>query len=45
VTDSEGNVVDLSEFVRPAAEETPEEAPEEAAADVIPSDDPAAAKF
>ncbi|NUP73126.1 MAG: trigger factor [Sinomonas sp.] len=45
VTDSEGNPVDLSEFVRPAGEETAEEAAEEAAAEVIPSDDPAAAKF
>ncbi|WP_415855478.1 trigger factor [Sinomonas sp. G460-2] len=45
VTDSEGNAVDLTEFVRPAGEETVEEAPEEVAADVIPSDDPAAAKF
>ncbi|WP_171041307.1 trigger factor [Sinomonas susongensis] len=45
VTDSEGNAVDLSEFVRPATEEEPAEASEEAAAEVIPSDDPAAARF
>ncbi|MBL0706331.1 trigger factor [Sinomonas cellulolyticus] len=47
VTDSEGNAVDLSEFVRPLPdeEESPEGAESEAAAEVIPSDDPAAAKF
>ncbi|KHL00413.1 trigger factor [Sinomonas humi] len=46
VTDSEGNAVDLTDFVRPAGEEASEaEASEEAAAEVIPSDDPAAAKF
>lgn len=44
VVDSEGNKIDLSDFVRPAGEETAvvEEA-EEAA--VVPSDDPAAVKF
>ncbi|MEA5455283.1 trigger factor [Sinomonas sp. JGH33] len=42
VTDSDGKAIDLSEFVRPAAEEEPAE---EVAAEVIPSDDPAAAKF
>lgn len=46
VTDSEGNAVDLTEFVRPSGEEElVEEGADEAAADVIPSDDPAAAKF
>ena len=46
VTDSEGNTVDLTDFVRPSGEEElVEEGAEEAAADVIPSDDPAAAKF
>jgi trigger factor len=57
VTDSEGNKVDLSDFVRPGGEEAPaEEAPaeeanaaaaaEEAAdAKATPNDDPAAAKF
>lgn len=44
VVDSEGNKVDLSDFVRPAGEETANvEEAEEAA--VIPSDDPAAVKF
>ncbi|MET3811603.1 trigger factor [Arthrobacter sp. UYEF3] len=33
VTDSEGNKVDLSDFVRPGGEEAPEEAPAEAAAE------------
>jgi trigger factor len=44
VTDSEGNAVDLSDFVKPAGEEMPE-ADESAEAEVVPSDDPAAAKF
>ncbi|MHC6221263.1 trigger factor [Arthrobacter sp. MMS24-S77] len=44
VVDSEGNKVDLSDFVRPAGEETANvEEAEEAA--VVPSDDPAAVKF
>lgn len=48
VVDSEGNKVDLSDFVRPAGEELPAgegsvEETEEAA--VVPSDDPAAVKF
>ncbi|MCX2748642.1 trigger factor [Arthrobacter sp. MI7-26] len=44
VVDSEGNKVDLSDFVRPAGEETADvEEAEEAA--VVPSDDPAAVKF
>jgi len=44
VVDSEGNKVDLSDFVRPAGEETASvEEAEEAA--VVPSDDPAAVKF
>ena len=43
VVDSEGNKVDLSDFVRPAGEEASVEETEEAA--VIPSDDPAAVKF
>jgi trigger factor len=44
VVDSEGNKVDLSDFVRPAGEEA---APESAAegVEVVPSDDPAAVKF
>ncbi|MGM7778188.1 trigger factor [Arthrobacter sp. KNU-44] len=48
VVDSEGNKVDLSDFVRPAGEELPagEGAVEEAEeAAVVPSDDPAAVKF
>jgi trigger factor len=47
VTDTEGNKVDLSDFVRPAGqEEAPAEAEEtEEAAEIAPSDDPAAAKF
>lgn len=50
VTDSEGNKVDLSEFVRTGGEEAPaeveEEATEEAAAtESATSDDPAAVKF
>ncbi|GAA2197560.1 trigger factor [Sinomonas flava] len=44
VTDSEGNAVDLSEFVKPAGEEV-SEADESAEAEIVPSDDPAAAKF
>ncbi|GAB4100242.1 trigger factor [Sinomonas halotolerans] len=43
VTDSEGNAVDLSEFVRPAGAGAEDETAE--AADVVPSDDPAAVKF
>ncbi|MGO4474158.1 trigger factor [Arthrobacter sp. M-10] len=43
VVDSEGNKVDLSDFVRPAGEEASGEEAEEAA--VVPSDDPAAVKF
>ncbi|GAB2741913.1 trigger factor [Arthrobacter bambusae] len=43
VVDSEGNKVDLSDFVRPAGEEASVEEAEEAA--VVPSDDPAAVKF
>ena len=43
VVDSEGNKVDLSDFVRPAGEEVSVEEAEEAA--VVPSDDPAAVKF
>ncbi|GAB3566616.1 trigger factor [Arthrobacter alkaliphilus] len=50
VVDSEGNKVDLSDFVRPAGEEAPageaaEEAAEAEEAAVVPSDDPAAVKF
>ncbi|QCB97305.1 trigger factor [Arthrobacter sp. PAMC25564] len=57
VTDSEGNKVDLSEFVRPGGDEAPAEAAtadeetaaattaEQAATDSTPSDDPAAVKF
>jgi len=52
VTDSEGNKVDLSDFVRPgdeaapaAAEPAEDEAPAEAASVTTPSDDPAAVKF
>jgi trigger factor len=51
VTDSEGNKVDLSDFVRPGDEEAPataEEAAEssaDAAEEVAASDDPAAVKF
>jgi trigger factor len=51
VTDSEGNKVDLSDFVRPGGEEAPaaEAATgadtEEAATEVAASDDPAAVKF
>ncbi len=52
VTDSEGNKVDLSEFVRPGGEEAPAEADvadvdaaEDASAEATPSDDPAAVKF
>ncbi|MFJ4207463.1 trigger factor [Paenarthrobacter sp. NPDC089675] len=46
VVDSEGNKVDLTDFVRPAGEEV-EEAPAAAAeeADAVASDDPAAVKF
>ncbi len=51
VTDSEGNKVDLSDFVRPgdeaapAAESVEEATAEEAATEATPSDDPAAVKF
>jgi trigger factor len=51
VTDSEGNKVDLSDFVRPGGEEAAVEAgaeeasASEAATDATPSDDPAAVKF
>ncbi|MFH5877819.1 trigger factor [Arthrobacter sp. NA-172] len=47
VVDSEGNKVDLSDFVRPAGEEAAavEEAEEAEEATVVPSDDPAAVKF
>jgi trigger factor len=51
VTDSEGNTVDLSDFVRPGGEEAPaaeaeaEADTEQAATGVAPSDDPAAVKF
>jgi trigger factor len=48
VTDSEGNKVDLSDFVRPAGQDEAAAAEEEAADDaseVVPSDDPAAVKF
>jgi trigger factor len=57
VTDSEGNKVDLSDFVRPGGEEAPAAGGEEteanaaaaseeaAAAEATPNDDPAAAKF
>jgi trigger factor len=51
VTDSEGNKVDLSDFVRPGGEEAPVEAPEadveEAASEeaTAKNDDPAAVKF
>lgn len=49
VTDSEGKNVDLSDFVRPGEEaqsaDAEVEASEETPAAVVPSDDPAAAKF
>jgi len=52
VTDTDGKAVDLSDFVRPGGEEAPAvegEASavegESAAEEVVPSDDPAAAKF
>jgi trigger factor len=52
VTDSEGNKVDLSEFVRPGDEAAPaaetvedEAASAEAGTEATPSDDPAAVKF
>jgi trigger factor len=49
VTDSEGNKVDLSDFVRPAGQDEASAAVEgeaaEEAAEIAPSDDPAAAKF
>lgn len=51
VTDSEGNKVDLSDFVRPgdeaapAAESVEEATAEDAATEATPSDDPAAVKF
>ncbi|GAB3284854.1 trigger factor [Sinomonas notoginsengisoli] len=44
VKDSEGNGVDLSEFVRPLEDEAGDAESTESA-DVVPSDDPAAAKF
>lgn len=46
VVDSEGNKVDLTDFVRPAGEVAAEEAAEaEAEAETVPSGDPAAVKF
>jgi trigger factor len=45
VTDSEGNAIDLSEFVRPLDEEEAPEAAEEQQSEATPSDDPAAATF
>ncbi|MNI59529.1 Trigger factor [compost metagenome] len=48
VVDSEGNKVDLTDFVRPAGEAAAEEAAAGEAneeADVVASDDPAAVKF
>jgi len=48
VTDTAGNSVDLSDFVRPGGEEEAtavEAADEEAAAATVPSDDPAGVKF
>jgi len=47
VVDSEGNKVDLSDFVRPAGEVAEASAAEEAeeAAEVVANDDPAAVKF
>jgi trigger factor len=47
VVDSEGNKVDLSDFVRPAGEDAPsfENVEEAEEATVVPSDDPAAVKF
>jgi trigger factor len=51
VTDSEGNKVDLSDFVRPGGEEAPaveaeaETEAEEAAGETVANDDPAAVKF
>lgn len=55
VTDSEGNAVDLSDFVRPGDEEAgveaadeveaEESASDEAATETVRNDDPAAAKF
>ncbi|WP_120522032.1 trigger factor [Arthrobacter celericrescens] len=47
VVDTEGNKVDLSDFVRPAGEVAEAPAAEEAeeAAAAVPSDDPAAVKF
>jgi len=53
VTDTEGNTVDLSDFVRPGGEEAPVEADadvedaasEEAATETAKNDDPAAVKF
>ncbi len=47
VVDTEGNKVDLSDFVRPAGEAAEAPAPEEAeeAVATVPSDDPAAVKF
>ncbi|MHC8608103.1 trigger factor [Paenarthrobacter ureafaciens] len=46
VVDSEGNKVDLTDFVRPAGEVAAEESAEaEAEAETVSSDDPAAVKF
>jgi trigger factor len=49
VTDSEGNKVDLSDFVRPGGEEAPaveaETEAEEVAGEAVANDDPAAVKF
>ncbi|MBT2513583.1 trigger factor [Arthrobacter sp. ISL-30] len=45
VVDTEGNKVDLSDFVRPGSEEAAPEAEAEEAGEVVPSDDPAAVKF
>lgn len=46
VVDSEGNKVDLTDFVRPAGEVAAEETAEaEAEAETVSSDDPAAVKF
>jgi trigger factor len=50
VTDSEGNKVDLSDFVRPGGEEAPAveaeaETEAEEAGEAVANDDPAAVKF
>ncbi|XAS69533.1 trigger factor [Micrococcaceae bacterium Sec5.7] len=49
VTDSAGNKVDLSDFVRPGGDDeasaVESEAGEDVTAEVVPSDDPAAVKF